>query len=128
MKRKTTIALTIAGSLGLVGTLYGTGNLTFFSNVHNPDPPPNQAGPIGVAAAPADLIATEYCSFTGMTNVGTGDCAGGFATIGTVMTPGGGGCQELYMTIAPTQSANVGFSPRDYFITSGPNIYRSEEH
>ena len=28
------------------------------------------------------------------------------------------------MAIAPTQSANAGFSPRDYFITSGPNIYQ----
>jgi hypothetical protein len=101
-----------------------TGTHFFFSAVHNPDPSPNQAGPLGVAAAPADLIATEYCSFTGFTNVDKVDCFGGFATIGTVMTPGGGGCQELYMTIAPTQSANVGFSPRDYFITSGPNIYQ----
>jgi hypothetical protein len=77
-----------------------------------------------VAAAPADLIATEYCSFTGLTNIVKIDCVGGFATIGQVPTPGGGGCQELYMAIAPSQSANAGFSPRDYFITAGPNIYQ----
>jgi hypothetical protein len=28
------------------------------------------------------------------------------------------------MTIAPSQSANAGFAPRDYFITDGPNIYQ----
>ena len=28
------------------------------------------------------------------------------------------------MAIAPSQAANAGFSPRDYFITSGPNIYQ----
>src|SRR5246127_3925514 len=124
MKRKTTITLTIAGLLGLAGILYATGNLSFFSNVHNPDPPPNQAGPIGVAAAPADLIATEYCSFTGFTNVDKVDCFGGFATIAMIPTPGGGGCEELYMAIAPTQAANAGFTPRDYFITAGPNIWQ----
>ena len=86
MKRKTTIILTVAALVGLAGMLYAanqvffggsqnptltggptggpaspaTGTHFFFSNVHNPDPSPNQAGPIGVAAAPADLIATEY--------------------------------------------------------------------
>src|ERR1051325_256782 len=151
MKRKTTIKLTIIGLLGLAEVLYAannsffngprdtashdmpvgggapvpdTGTHFFFSAVHNPDPSPNQAGPLGVAAAPADLIATEYCSFTGFTNVDKVDCFGGFATIGTVLTPGGGGCQELYMTIAPNQSANAGFSPRDYFITAGPKLYQ----
>src|SRR5438094_8395786 len=94
MKRKITITLTIAGLLGLAGVLYaanqsffgGAQNPTsdtksagggaapaathvFFSNVHNPEPPPNQAGPIGLAAAPADLIATDYCGFTGFTRI-----------------------------------------------------------
>src|ERR1043166_4462992 len=88
MKRRTTITLTIAGLLGLAGVLYaanpsffgGAQNPTsdtksagggaapaathvFFSNVHNPAPSPNQAGPLGVAAAQADLIATEYWAF-----------------------------------------------------------------
>ena len=124
MKRKTTITLTIAGLLGLAGILYATGNPSFFSNVHNPDPPPNQAGPIGVAAAPADLIASQYCDFTGFTIIDKVDCAGGFAPIALIPTPGGGGCEELYMTIAPNQSANAGFTPRDYFITDGAKIYQ----
>src|ERR1700756_2490927 len=152
MKRTTTIALTIAGLLGLAGMLYAANHqlfggvedpglharptgappapavpnqtASFFSGVHNPDPSPNQAGPIGVAAAPADLIATEYCGFTGFTNVDKVDCFGGFATIAMIPTPGGGGCEELYMAIAPTQAANAGFTPRDYFITAGPNIWQ----
>jgi hypothetical protein len=77
-----------------------------------------------VAAGPADLIATEYCSFTGFTNIDKIDCVGGFAPIGEIPTPNGGGCEELYVAIAPNQSANAGFSPRDYFITAGPNIWQ----
>ena len=77
-----------------------------------------------MAAAPADLIATEYCSFTGFTNIDKIDCVGGFATIGQIPTPFGGGCYELYVAIAPNQSANAGFTPRDYFITAGPNLYK----
>src|SRR6266404_4168471 len=100
---------------------------SFFSAVHNPDPSPNQAGPLGVAAAPVDLIATEYCSFTGFTNVDKIDCFGGFAPIAQILTPNGGGCQELYMTIASSVAAGAlpfPFAPRDYFITAGPKIYQ----
>jgi hypothetical protein len=150
MKRKTTITLTIAGLVGLAGMLYATNHdffgggqepalhsagptvepaapaatHFFFSGVHNPDPSPNQAGPIGVAAAPADLIASEYCDFSGFTIIDKVDCTGGFAPIALIPTPGGGGCEELYMTIAPNQSTNAGFTPRDYFITDGAKIYQ----
>src|ERR1700746_3006536 len=102
MKRTTTIALTIAGLVGLAGMLYAANHqlfrgvqdptlhagptgappapapnqpaswASFFSGVHNPDPSPNQAGPIGVAAAPADLIATEYFCFNGFHKVDQG--------------------------------------------------------
>src|SRR5436190_5751518 len=104
---------------------------SFFSAVHNPDPSPNQAGPLGVAAAPADLIATEYCGFGNpdptFINVDKIACDGSFATIAQIATPNGGGCQELYMTIAPALAAGAvpfAFAPRDYFITAGPNIYQ----
>src|SRR5690242_19388166 len=115
MRRTTTITLAIAGLLGLAGVLYAANQgfvdgaqgstvqagsagavaapdatHVFFSNVHNPEPSPNQAGPIGVSAAPADLIATEYCSFTGVTNVDKVACDGSFATIAQLLTPGGG--------------------------------------
>src|SRR5438552_6313937 len=150
MKRTTTFTLAIAGLLGLAGVLYAanqsffggaqnpTSNATsagggaapaathvFFSAVHNPAPSPNQAGPIGVAAAPADLIATEYCSFPGgSTRIDKISCQGDFTTIALIPTPNGGGCEELYMTIAPSQAANAGFTPRDYFVTSGPHIWQ----
>src|SRR5215831_4703300 len=105
MKRKTTITLTIAALVGLAGMLYAANhdlfrgvqagpasapaqpaaNHSFFSGVHNPAPSPNQAGPIGVAAAPADLIATEYCAFGNpnptFTNVDKVACDGSFSTI-----------------------------------------------
>ena len=155
MKRTTTITLTIAGLIGLAGMLYAADHnffrgvpdrtlhagltgappapapnqpaslASFFSGVHNPDPSPNQAGPIGVAAAPADLIATEYCGFTGFTNVDKVACDGSFSTIAQIVTPNGGGCQELYMSIASSVAAGavpVPFAARDYFITAGPNI------
>jgi len=78
-----------------------------------------------VAAAPADLIASEYCSFPGgSTRIDKVSCQGDFETIALIPTPGGGGCEELYMTIAPSQAANAGFTPRDYFVTSGPNIWQ----
>src|SRR5439155_4372844 len=74
-------------------------NHQFFSGVHNPAPSPDQAGPIGVAAAPADLIASEYCSFPGgSTRIDKISCQGDFTTIALIPTPNGGGCEELYMT------------------------------
>src|SRR6266516_2916832 len=120
MKRKTTITLTIAALLGLTGVLYAASH-SFFSPVQDPT---YGAGPVGVSAAPADLIATEYCTNTTFTNVDKITCQGGFAVIATIPTPGGGGCAELYMTIAPSISANAGFAPLDYFITAGPNIWQ----
>src|ERR1044071_5390790 len=120
MKRKTTITLTIASLLGMAGMLYAA-NHFFFSGVNDPF---YHAGPIGVAAAPADLISTNYCTNTSFTIVNKIDCQGGFSEIAQIQTPNGGGCQELYMTITPNVAANAGFTPRDYFITAGPNIWR----
>src|SRR5438094_8000067 len=123
MKRTTTITLTIAGLLGLAGMLYAADHqlfrgaqdpalhagptgappapaapnqlASFFSGVHNPAPSPNQAGPLGVAAAPADLIATEYCAFgnpdSAFTNLDKLACAASFATIAQLATRRGGG-------------------------------------
>src|ERR1051326_8631785 len=123
MKRKTTVTLTLTALLGLAGILYAA-NHSFFSAVQDPT---FAAGPVGVAAAPADLIVSEYCTNTTLTNIDKVDCQGGFATIAQLHTFSGGGCQELYMTIAPNSAANAipaPFSPRDYFVTSGPNIWQ----
>jgi len=123
MKRKTTIALTIAALLGLTGVLYAA-NHSFFSPVQDPT---YGAGPVGVSAAPADLIASEYCTNTTLTNIDKVTCQGGFSVLAQIPNPFGGGCAELYMTIASTVAANaipVPFAPRDYFITAGPNIWQ----
>ena len=87
MKRKTTITLTTTALLGLAGVLYAA-NHSFFSGVNDPF---YHAGPIGVAAAPADLIATNYCTNTSFTGVNKMDCQGGFSVIAQIQTPNGGG-------------------------------------
>src|SRR5438477_10036396 len=74
--------------------------------------------PIGVAASKTDVIATEYCSL----RIDKINCFGNVSKLGTL--PQGTGCGEKYITIAPGQAAMAGFTPRDIFIASGPNIYR----
>src|SRR5438552_19039719 len=114
MKRKTTIALTITALLGLTGVLYAA-NHSFFSPVQDPT---YGAGPVGVSAAPADLIATEYCTNTTLKNVDKITCQGGFAVLAQIPTTGGGGCAELYKTFASTVddgSIPVPFAPSDFY-------------
>ena len=91
MKRKTTITLTIAALLGLTGVLYAASH-SFFSPVQDPT---YGAGPVGVSAAPADLIATEYCTNTTLTNIDKVTCQGGFSVLAQIPNPFGGGCAEL---------------------------------
>src|SRR5437762_13761241 len=143
MKRTTTITLTIAGLLGLAGMLSAADHpfsrvaqdpalhagptgappapaapnqlASFFSGVHNPAPSPNQAGPLRVAAAPADLIATEYCAFGNpdptFTNVDKIAYDGSFATIAQIETHDLGGCAESYLNIAPALAMGARPSP-----------------
>src|SRR6266702_3065580 len=110
MKRKTTITLTIAGLLALTGIFYAA----------NPRPIAivNNGGPIGVAASKTDVIASQYCS----QKIDKIDCFGNVTVLATI--PGGGTCSEKYMTIAPAQSANAGFTPRDIFVTQGNQIFK----
>src|SRR6266446_7990767 len=131
MKRKTKIALIIVGLLALTGIFYAA-NPRPFVTVNTPQSrpphPPNHPAanptpfatvpaPIGVAASKTDVFATEYCS----QNIDTIDCLGNVSPLATIP---GSGCGEKYLTIAPAQSANAGFTPRDIFIASGLNIYR----
>ena len=62
MKTRTTITLTIVGLLALTGIFYAA-NPSFFAIV---------PGPIGVAAAPDQVLVTEYSS----QNLDTIDCKG----------------------------------------------------
>ena len=69
--------------------------------------------PVGVAASTTDLIVTEYCG----QNVDTIDCQGHVALLATLS--GVSDCRRVYVTIAPSQSANARFTPRDIFVTQG---------
>src|SRR5215471_19151990 len=102
------IALTTVGFLSLAGIFYAA-NPTPFATVNTP---------VGVAASTTNLIATEYCGH----NVDTIDCEGNVTLLATL--PGVSNCKEEYVTIAPAQSVNAGFTPRDIFVTQGPGIYK----
>jgi len=105
---RTKIALTMLGLLAVAGAFYAA-NPTSFAPV--PDP-------IGVAAAPDLLLVTENCS----QDVDAIDCSGTASVFASI--PGNGGCTEKYLAIAPSQSANAGFTPRDIFVTRGAEIYK----
>ena len=114
---RTKIYLTIVGLLALTGVLYAQ-----FPPSH---PTPLTAGvpfPTGVAASPDMLLVSEYCS----ENIDQYDCATGNVTL-FAQTPGFGSCREKYMTIAPSQSANAGFTPRDVFVTEGALVFKIHE-
>src|SRR4029077_9182223 len=112
---RTKIYLTIAGLLALTGVFYAQ-----FPPSH---PSPFTVGgmppfPTAMAAAPDLLLVSEYCS----ENIDKLACDGTFSVFATI--PGFGSCQEKYLAIAPSQSAARGFTPRDVFVTEGPNIYK----
>jgi hypothetical protein len=110
LRRK--IYLTIVALLALTGVFYAQ-----FPPAH---PSPFVSGipfPTGVAAAPDLLLVSEFCS----ENIDKVACDGTHTLFATL--PGNGSCQEKYMTIAPAQSTAAGFTPRDVFVTEGPNVY-----
>src|SRR6266568_6439729 len=109
MKRTTTITLTIAGLLTMAGIFYAA-TPTEFGSV---------TSVIGVAAAPADLLVTEYCT----QNLDKVNCSGKASLLATLPGPVGG-CYEKYVAIAPSQSATAGFTPRDIFVTRGSEVYK----
>jgi hypothetical protein len=113
---RTKIYLTIAGLLGLTGVFYASNPTPFVFTI---------PFPTGVAAAPDLLLVSEFCS----DNIDKVACDGTFSLFATL--PGFGSCREKYITIAPSQSVNSGnppgsapFSPRDVFVTEGPNVYK----
>src|SRR4029077_365188 len=119
MKRKTTITLTIAAFPAMGSVLYA--GIHFFS----PDlDPQGQSGPIGEAASPTDLYASDYCTATGvpLRKINSIACDGTPTFLTSVPTTPG--CEEMYLAIAPLVSANAGFTPRDVFITHGQLIYK----
>src|SRR6266480_3208517 len=106
---RTKIYLTIVGLLALTGVLYAANPTPFVFGV---------PFPTGVAAAPDLLLVSEFCS----ENIDKVDCNGNATLFATL--PGFGSCREKYMTIAPSQSANAGFTPRDVFTTEGAMVFK----
>src|SRR6266446_8051317 len=111
---RTIIYSTIVALLALTGVFYAQ------------NPPPSHPVPFsgqvpfptGVAAAPDLLVVSEFCS----DNIDQLDCNGNASLFATL--PGFGSCREKYMTIAPSVSAAAGFTPRDVFVTLGPQIFK----
>ena len=119
MKKRTKITLRTKIYLTIVGLLALTG--VFYAQFPPSHPTPfvfTVPFPTSAAAARDLLLVSEYCS----ENIRKVDC-NGFATLFATL-PGFGSCQEKYMAIAPAQSAAAGFSPRDVFVTEGPNVYK----
>jgi hypothetical protein len=108
---RTKIYLTIAGLVALTGILYAA----------NPTPFATVPGPVGVAAVPDSVLATEFCD----QNLNRIDCNGNVSLVTTIPAPTPAGtCIEKYMAIAPNQSVAAGFTPRDVFITQGADVYK----
>ena len=130
---RTKIALTIVGLLALTGIFYAA-NPSRFATVNTPQSPlrhpPNHPAanptpfatvniPIGVAASKTDLIVSEYTT----QNIDTIDCLGNVSFLAAIPGVANGG-KEKYLTIAPAQSANAGFTPRDIFVTQGNQVFK----
>jgi len=108
---RTKIALTIVGLLAHTGVFYAANPTPFSSGV---------PFPTGVAASRDLLLVSEYC--TG--NIDTLDCNGNVSLFATISQPPNN-CFEKYLAIAPSQSAAAGFTPRDVFVTQGPEVYKA---
>jgi len=109
---RTNIYLTIAGLLSLAGILYASNPSHFASAIPLPT---------GVAASRDLLLVTPYCDDV----INRVDCEGNVSVFATL--PGFGSCREKYITIAPSQSAAAGFTPRDVFVTQGASVYKVHE-
>jgi hypothetical protein len=106
---RTKIYLTIAGLFALSGIVCASNPFPFSAGV---------PFPTGVAASPDLLLVSEFCS----ENIDSVACDGTHTLF--AMFPGFGSCREKYMTIAPSQSAAAGFTPRDVFAVEGSFVFR----
>ena len=113
---RTKIILPVVALLAMAGNFYATDPKPFapvFPAILD-EQGNNINGPIGVAAAPTDLLVTEYCSQT----LDSIDCSGKPSLLGAI--PAGVlECSERELVIAPSQSAHAGFTPRDVFVMQG---------
>src|SRR5437773_9401204 len=105
---RTKTYVTIVLLLSLTGVFYAA-SPTFFTSV---------PFATGVAASRSELLVSEYCT----ENIDTVACDGTVSLFATI--PGFGSCRENYLTIAPSQSAAAGFTPRDVFVTEGATVFK----
>jgi hypothetical protein len=105
---RTKIYLTLVGLLSLTGALYAFPANPFTFSVF-----PQITG---LAATKSELFATGYVTNP---DIYTLDCAG--IPTDYQAAPIG----EKYIALAPAQSVNAGFTPRDVFLTFGQGLYRA---
>src|SRR6476660_5147454 len=102
MKRKATISLTIAGLLTMTGMLYAVTAIPFVF-----DGPPGVQGPLGVAAAPADLFFCYFCNqpdLPARAPITRVNCDGTFSVYATISSDFPNKCFEKYMALDPLVS------------------------
>ena len=107
---RTKIYLVIVALLALTGILYASNPVPFTGGI---------PFPTGVSAARDLFLVSEYCN----DHIDKIDCQGNVSLFETI--PGFGSCREQYLAMAPSQSANAGFTPRDLFVTQGALIYKA---
>ncbi len=112
---RTKIYLTIAALLTLTGVFYASNPTVFVSPGHGVDTP------IGLAADPTHLFLSQYND----NDIKLVDCNGNGSLFGNVLP--NFDLVEKYMAMAPSQSANAGFTPRDVLVTQGPLIFKIHE-
>jgi Predicted solute binding protein len=102
---RTKIYITLVALLALTGIIYAANPVTFstFQSL------------TGVAVSKTEMFVTGYAPPN--VDIYTLNCAG-ISTLYQASAP-----SEKYIAIAPAQSVNAGFTPRDVFITYGPFIY-----
>jgi len=112
---RTKIYLTVVGLLALTGVLYASNPSVFVMPGSGVDQP------IGLAADPNHLFASQYND----NQIKMVDCNGIGSLFGTLPAPIPPQLTEKYMAIAPVESAAAGFTPGDLFITLSQAVFRA---
>src|SRR6516165_6950774 len=95
---RTKIYLTIAGLLTMVGMLYGVTAIPFAF-----DGPAGVQGPVGVAAAPADLFISDFCAQPDLPArqlIRRVECDGTLSEYASIPVDFPNSCSEKYMALA----------------------------
>src|SRR4030095_13728291 len=115
---RTKIYLTIGGLTAMAGIIYATNPTPFSTGFPLYPGFPSNFFPTGAALSRDLMLTSTYCD----ENIVSIGCNGAASVVAVL--PGFGSCREKYMALAPNQSANAGFTPRDLFVTEGPDIFK----